>query len=57
MSRGYVDDASPSPLFHRRKRVADGVKRGYEVDGDDGVPLFDRKLLDRCDVLDAGIVD
>src|SRR5207247_10295815 len=56
MSRGDVDDAPPAPLLHRRKRVANSVERSDEVDGDDGVPLFDRKLLDRRYVLDADIV-
>jgi len=33
------------------------VKGRAQVDGDDGVPLVDRELLDRRDVLDAGVVD
>ncbi len=34
-----------------------GVERRREVDRDDRVPLLGRELLDRRDVLDAGIVD
>jgi hypothetical protein len=33
------------------------VERRRQVDGDDRVPLLDRELLDRRDVLDAGVVD
>jgi hypothetical protein len=33
------------------------VEGGGEVDGDDRVPLLDRELVDRRDVLDAGVVD
>ena len=57
MRRGHIDDAPPSPLLHRRERMANRVERGDEVDRDDRVPLIDRELLDRRDVLDAGIVD
>jgi hypothetical protein len=33
------------------------VKRGGQIDGENRVPLFRRELIDRCDVLDAGVVD
>ena len=56
MGRGDVDDPSPIARLHVRQGGADGVKRGREVDRDDRIPLLDRKLLDRRDVLDAGIV-
>src|SRR3546814_4586094 len=46
----------PSGDFHARYGGADGVKGGGQVDGDDRVPLVDRKLLDRRNMLDASIV-
>ena len=52
-----VDDASLIAALHRRKRSADGVKGGRQIDGDDGVPAIRRELLDGSDVLDASVVD
>ena len=43
--------------FHAGHHRADGMERRRQVDANDGVPLLDRELLDRRDVLDAGIVD
>ena len=57
MGRGRVDDAAPAARLHARHGGADGVEGGGQIDGDDLVPLLDRELLDRRDVLDAGIVD
>ena len=57
VGRGGVDDASPLLGLHAGRRRLDRVERGREVDGDDGVPLIGRKLLDRRDELDAGVVD
>jgi hypothetical protein len=47
----------PALLLHRRQRRARGVEGGGEIDGDDRVPLVDRELVDRRDMLDAGVVD
>src|SRR5215204_1525096 len=57
MRRGDVDDAPPPSLAHRRDGEAGGVEGGGEVNGDDLIPLLDRELVDRSDVLDAGVVD
>ncbi len=57
MRRGDVDDTAPAAFTHQRKRGGGGVKGRAEVDGDDRVPLLGGKLLDRRDVLNAGIVD
>ena len=57
MGRGRVDDPAPFLRLHAGHGGADGVEGGREVDGDDLVPLLGRELLDRGDVLDAGIVD
>ena len=57
MRRADVDDAPPLALLHAGHRRARGVEGRGEVDGDDGVPLLDRELLDRRHVLDAGVVD
>jgi hypothetical protein len=35
---------------------ADGVERGAEIDGDNGIPFVRRKVLDPRHVLDAGVV-
>ena len=37
--------------------MARGVEGRGKVDGDDRVPFFGREVLDRRDMLDAGIVD
>ena len=48
----------PQPFcLHRRHREAGGVEGRGQVDGDDRVPFLGREVLDRRDVLDAGIVD
>jgi hypothetical protein len=57
MGRGDVDDPAPALLLHRRNRQADGVKGAGEIDRQDRIPLLDRELLDRGNMLDAGIVD
>src|SRR3546814_15661592 len=56
MGRCRIDDPPPFAHFHARYGGADGVKGGGQVDGDDRVPLVDRKLLDRRNMLDASIV-
>ncbi len=57
MRGGDVDDTARPGLFHQRHGGGDGVERRGQVDGDDRVPLFRREILDRGDMLDAGIVD
>ena len=42
---------------HRRQRQPCGVKRRRQIDRQDRVPFLDRKLFERRNVLDAGIVD
>jgi hypothetical protein len=44
-------------LAHAGHRQARGVERRAQVDGDDRVPAFGRKVLDRRHMLDAGVVD
>ena len=43
--------------LHLRQREPGRVEGRAEVDRDDRVPALDRELLDRRDVLDAGVVD
>ena len=43
--------------LHRREREADRVERRRQVERQDRVPFVDRELVDRRDVLDAGVVD
>ena len=61
MHRRQVDDAAPALAvvggLHGRQRQARGMKRAAQVDGDDGVPLFSRKIFNSRDVLDAGVID
>ncbi len=57
MRRGRVDDAAPAALLHAGHGGANAMKRRRQIDRDDRVPFLDRKLLDRRDELDAGIVD
>ncbi|MNZ91650.1 hypothetical protein D3C78_1106430 [compost metagenome] len=57
MGRGNVDDAALAGLLHQRYRGAHGMEGTGQIDGDDPVPFFRRKLLDGRDMLDAGIVD
>jgi hypothetical protein len=54
---GEVDDPAPPLRLHDRHDRADAVEGGGQVDGDDPVPLVDREVLHRGDVLDAGVVD
>ncbi len=57
MGAGGVDDPAPARRLHVRHGEAAGVKGAGKVEGNDLVPLLDRKVLDRGDVLDAGVVD
>ena len=57
MRRGDVDDASELARLHLRHHRFDQVECGEQVDREDCVPFVVGKLLDRRDVLDAGVVD
>ena len=57
MGRRGADDAAPLLRLHARHRGTDRVKGRRQVDGDDRVPLLDWELLDRRNVLDAGVRD
>jgi hypothetical protein len=57
MGGGDIDDATEPVLAHRRQHSPSGVKRRGEIDREDRVPLLDRKLFERRDMLNAGIVD
>ena len=57
MHRRDVQDAAPAAGLHARQRAANGVEGRRQVERDDGVPAVDRELLDRGDMLDAGVVD
>jgi hypothetical protein len=46
----------PIARLHVRQGGADGVKRGRQIDRDDRIPLLNRKVLHRRDVLDARVV-
>jgi hypothetical protein len=43
--------------LHARQARRAGVEGAGQVDGDDGVPAVDRKVLDVGHMLDAGVVD
>jgi len=57
MGGGEVDHPAPAALLHAGNGVAGQMEGARQVDGDDGVPLLWRKILDRRDMLDAGIID
>ena len=57
MRRCGVDDAAPFARLHARHGSAASMERGGEVDGDDLVPFLDREILDRINMLNAGVVD
>ena len=57
MRRRRIDDAAPALFLHQRHGGADAVKCRRQIDRDDRIPFLDRKILDRRDELDAGIVD
>ena len=54
---GHVDDAAPVFGQHAGQGQAGGVEGAAHVDGDDGVPFFDREVLDPRHVLNARVVD
>ena len=49
----------PKPLLpHRRDSAARmHVKGGRKIDRNDRIPFFQRKLINRSDMLNSGIVD
>ncbi|MNC32070.1 hypothetical protein D3C75_804120 [compost metagenome] len=55
--RGDIDDSPPVTLTHARQRQARAMEYGRQVQGDDLVPAFWRELLNRCHMLDTGVVD
>src|SRR6185437_15038961 len=57
VDRSGIDDASAIAALHAGQRSADGVKRGRQIDGEDGVPAIDGKALGGRGVLDANVVD
>ena len=57
MHRRNVDDAPPVFLFHVWQRQARGMKGAAQVDGNDGIPAFNRKVFYGCHVLDTCVVD
>ena len=61
MGRCHVDDAAPAfaavGSLHGGQCQAGGVKGAGQIDGNDGVPLFNREVFDSCDVLYACVVD
>ena len=56
MCRRRVNDAAPAFFFHVRQGQARRVKAGCQVQTDDQIPFFDRKLFDRRNMLNACIV-
>ena len=52
-----IDNSPKLVLAHRRQRRPHRMKRRRQVDRQDRVPFLDRKMLERSDMLDAGIVD
>ena len=57
MRRGDVDDAAPFVGDHRGQREPRGVEGGGQIDGENRVPFRRREVLQRRNMLDAGIVD
>lgn len=57
LHRSGVDDATEAARLHAGDGEPGGVERRRQVDGEDLVPFLDRKILDRGDFLNAGIVD
>ncbi len=57
MRGSHIDDATEVLLAHRRQCQPRGVECGRQIDRQDLIPFLDRKLVERCDVLNAGIVD
>ena len=56
MGRCDVDDATPAFGLHVGHRAACGVKCGGQINGQNGIPLGQRKFLDGADVLNTGVV-
>ena len=56
MCRSDVDNAAPVFRFHPGNRGARAVKYRRQIDGDNRVPFFRRKFINRCHKLDARVV-
>ncbi|MNV63233.1 hypothetical protein D3C71_1558160 [compost metagenome] len=60
MYGGHVDDAAPALAvvgrLHGRQHQAGGVEGAGQIDGNHRIPALGREVLDRRDMLDAGIV-
>ncbi|MCY1181310.1 hypothetical protein D9M73_218080 [compost metagenome] len=57
MHRGNVDHPAPALGAHARQTQTGAVEHRRQVDRDDRIPTLHRKLVHRCHVLNAGIVD
>ncbi|VVN14514.1 hypothetical protein PS647_04023 [Pseudomonas fluorescens] len=57
MHRGNVDHPAPALGAHARQAQAGAVEHRRQVDGDDRIPTLHRKLIHRCHVLNASVVD
>ena len=57
MGEGDVDNTATTDLLHKRDRGRSSLKSRVEVDDHNAVDFLDQKFLDRCEILDAGIVD
>ena len=57
MRRGDVDDPAPRTLLHGRDCQPRGVEGAGEIDRQNRIPFLDRKIFDRRDMLDTGVVD
>ena len=57
MDRAHVDDASEAAPAHARQRGAREHGAAGQHHGDEDLPAFARELLQRCDMLQPGIVD
>ena len=57
MDRCEVNNAPEAPFLHSRQGAANAVEGRREVDCNYGVPTVYWKGLDRCNMLDACIID
>ena len=55
--RGHVDDPAPGAPFHAGDDGLGELERGDEHYLDQPCPLVFGEVLDRCDVLEPGVVD
>ena len=57
MGGGGVDDPTPFARLHPRQSRVNRVERRREIDRNDGLPLFRRKILDWRNELNPGVID